>query len=77
MSRLLTNSCLTKSVRGPKKAPKASKSKLEPNTLLLRDFIHDRLYGIADPKRNLPGGYFTRQNNQVGRLKEPINFSRL
>jgi len=36
-------------------------------TMLLRDFIHDRLYAE-------PGGYFTKAAHQVGRLREPIKF---
>jgi hypothetical protein len=38
--------------------------------VMLRDFIHDRLYGM-------PGGYFTRPEHQVGMLKETIEFSQL
>lgn len=38
--------------------------------MLLREFIHDRLYGE-------PGGYFTKPAHQVGRLREPIKFSKL
>ena len=37
--------------------------------MLLREFVHDRLYE--------EGGYFTQSNHQVGRLKEPIKFSKL
>lgn len=37
--------------------------------MLLREFIHDRLYE--------DGGYFTTSNHQVGRLREPIKFSKL
>jgi len=40
------------------------------NSMILRDFIHDRLYAE-------PGGYFTRQQHQVGRLREPIKFTKL
>jgi len=29
------------------------------NEMILREFIHDRLYGLPDPQNNLPGGYFT------------------
>lgn len=32
-------------------------------TFLLREFIHDRLYGEPDKSRNLPGGYFTQKNH--------------
>ena len=45
--------------------------------MLLREFIHDRLYGQADPDQGLPGGYFTQDKHQVGRLREPIKFSKL
>lgn len=42
--------------------------------VLLRSFIHDRLYGAADPSLDLSGGYFTRKEHQVGKLKAPIEF---
>lgn len=55
--------------------------KLKPKTftngdkrkMLLREFIHDRLYGLPD--ENPKGGYFTQDKHQVGRLKDPIKFS--
>lgn len=45
-------------------------------SLLLREFIHDRLYGVPDPKNDLPGGYFIQERHQVGRLREPIKFTK-
>jgi len=41
---------------------------------LLREFIHDRLYGTPDEAKKLQGGYFLRQEHQVGRLRQPIKF---
>jgi hypothetical protein len=41
--------------------------------MLLREFIHDRLYGLPDQNPN--GGYFTQEKHQVGRLKDAIKFS--
>ena len=38
--------------------------------MLLRHFIHDRLY-------QQPGGYFCKDEHQVGSLKAPIEFSEL
>jgi len=43
--------------------------------MLLREFVHDRLYGKEDKPNGLPGGYFTRKKHQVGRLKAPIKFN--
>lgn len=39
------------------------------NRLLLRDFVHDRLYHETE-------GYFSREQHQVGILKEPIQFNK-
>ena len=44
--------------------------------MLLREFIHDRLYGQANASKGIPGGYFTQEQHQVGRLREPIAFSK-
>ena len=49
---------------------KASQAIEATQNMILRDFIHDRLYAE-------PGGYFTKQQHQVGRLREPIKFSKL
>ena len=38
--------------------------------MLLRDFVLDRLY-------QQPGGYFCKEQHQVGTLKEPIMFNQL
>jgi len=43
----------------------------------LRSFVHDRLYGLPNESRGLPGGYFTKKEHQVGKLKEPIKFTNL
>jgi hypothetical protein len=36
--------------------------------ILLRDFMHDRLY-------NHQGGYFLKDSHEVGKLTEPIEFN--
>jgi SAM-dependent MidA family methyltransferase len=57
--------------------PKTFLERTNPRSLLLREFIHDRLYGEADPSKDILGGYFTQEKHQVGRLREPIKFSKL
>ena len=56
--------------------PKTFVEKVDPNKMLLREFIHDRLYGLPDKGKKLPGGYFIQEKHQVGRLRQPIQFSK-
>ena len=37
--------------------------KVDPNRMLLREFIHDRLYGLPDEGKKLPGGYFIQEKH--------------
>ena len=55
-------------------ANNASAKSKKSSQLMLRSFIHDRLYGLPDASRGLPGGYFFKKEHQVGKLKAPIEF---
>lgn len=43
--------------------PKTFVEKTDSKKMLLREFIHDRLYGHPDKKNDLPGGYFTQDKH--------------
>jgi hypothetical protein len=43
--------------------PKTFVEEADRSRMLLREFIHDRLYGAPEPKKNMPGGYFTQKNH--------------
>ena len=47
-----------------------SAARQQDQKVMLRDFIHDRLYHPA-------GGYFSQTEHQVGILKEPVAFHNL
>jgi hypothetical protein len=39
--------------------PKTFLDRANSSSMLLREFIHDRLYGESDPRNEILGGYFT------------------
>jgi hypothetical protein len=43
--------------------PKAFVDNVNQRQMLLREFIHDRLYGVPDTKKNLQGGYFMHEKH--------------
>ena len=43
--------------------PRTFLERADPNKMLLREFIHDRLYGEGDAKKNVLGGYFTQDRH--------------
>jgi len=57
--------------------PRTFLERVDSNKMLLREFIHDRLYGEGNVDKNVLGGYFTQDKHQVGRLREPIKFTKL
>ncbi|MFO0117493.1 MAG: hypothetical protein ACK521_07730, partial [bacterium] len=54
--------------------PQVRPQGLDSNQMLLREFVHDRLYGQPDISKGLKGGYFLRKEHQVGKLRQLIKF---
>ena len=71
MSRLFSSKHNIKQIIKKSKDTAQSANKSDAKrTILLRDFIFDRLY-------QQPDGYFCKEQHQVGLLKEQIKFSEL
>jgi hypothetical protein len=43
--------------------PKTFLERADSSGMLLREFIHDRLYGEGDPSKEILGGYFTQERH--------------